>query len=175
MAIKSTVYKTQLEIADMRRQYYQSHAITIAQHPSETQQRLMVRLIAFMLHADETLMFTKGISTDNTPAIWQKTLNNEIDLWIDIGQISIERIRKACGQANQVVIYCFQASQLNVWWQKIEPKLQRFENLSVYHLEVDELNSFITRSMKLNCSIQDDMFYLSDDHHSVQGKVIQLK
>jgi uncharacterized protein YaeQ len=105
MAISSTINKISLNIADMDRYYYQSHDLTVAQHPSETDFRFMVRLIAFMANASEQLSFTKGLDSDGEPDLWQKTLTGEIELWIDLGQPDEKRIRKACGRAKQVIKY----------------------------------------------------------------------
>ena len=104
MAISSTINKVSLNIADMDRHYYQNHELTVAQHPSETDFRFMVRLIAFMANASERLCFTKGLSSDHEPDLWQKTLTDDIELWIDLGQPDEKRIRKACGRAKQVII-----------------------------------------------------------------------
>ena len=103
MALKATIFKADLQIADMDRGYYQTHALTIARHPSETDQRMMVRILAFALFADERLHFTRGISTDDEPDLWLKGLDEEIELWVDLGQPDLKRIRKACGRARQVV------------------------------------------------------------------------
>ena len=104
MAPKSTIYKAELQISDMDRHYYATHALTLAQHPSETDERLMVRLLAFALYADETLEFGRGLSSDDEPDLWRKSLTGEIELWIDLGQPDESRIRKACGRAREVVV-----------------------------------------------------------------------
>ena len=104
MALKATIFKAELQIADMDRNYYHDHALTIARHPSETDERMMVRLLAYALHADETLSFGKGLSTDDEPDLWQKDLTGAIELWIDVGQPDEKRIRKACGRARQVFV-----------------------------------------------------------------------
>ncbi|MBZ0093098.1 MAG: YaeQ family protein, partial [Sulfuricellaceae bacterium] len=104
MAIKSTIIKADLQIADMDRAYYHNHALTIAQHPSETDERIMVRVLAFALYADENLAFGKGLSADDEPDLWQKDPTGAIDLWIDVGLPDERAIRKACGRARQVVL-----------------------------------------------------------------------
>ena len=105
MAIKSTVIKLDLTISDMDRDYYQQHSLTMAMHPSETEQRLILRTIAFTLFAREGLQFTKGLSEDSQPDLWQKNLIDDIDLWIDLGHPDEKRIRKACHKAKEVVIF----------------------------------------------------------------------
>ena len=164
MAISSTINKVSINIADMDRQYYQSHELTVAQHPSETNFRFMIRLIAFMLNASERLKFTKGLSTDDEPDLWEKTLSDDIELWIDLGQPDEKRIRKACGRARQVIIYTYHDRKAKVWWDQQKDKLKRFDNLRVFHINALELDSMIHRSMKLQCSIQDGEIYINDDN-----------
>src|SRR6056297_2009370 len=107
MALKATIFKAALNIADMDRHYYGDHQLTLAQHPSETAERLMVRLLAFALNASETLTFTKGISTDDEPDLWQKSLSDDIELWIELGLPNESRLRKACGRAQRVIVYAY--------------------------------------------------------------------
>ncbi len=147
----------------MDRHYYQSHELTVAQHPSETDFRFMIRLIAFMANASERLYFTKGLSTDDEPELWQKTLTDEIELWIDLGQPDEKRIRKACGRARQVIIYTYNERKAKVWWEQQQEKLQRFSNLSVLHINAEGVESMVKRSMQLQCNIQDGEIYLNDD------------
>ena len=164
MAINSTIIKVSLNIADMDRHYYQNHDLTVAQHPSETDFRLMVRLIAFMVNANERLSFTKGLCSDDEPELWQKTLTGDIDLWIDLGQPDEKRIRKACGRAKQVIIYTYHERKAKVWWQQQQKKLQRFSNLSVWHINAQGVDSMLKRTMQLQCNIQDGEIYLNDDN-----------
>jgi len=131
MALKSTIFKADLQIADMDRQYYDGHGLTIARHPSETDERMMVRILAFVLHAHEALSFGKGLSTDDEPDLWQKDLTGAIELWIDVGQPDEKRIMKACGRSNQVMIYSY-SSMSNIWWNQIASKVDRAKNLSVF-------------------------------------------
>ncbi|MCK5831536.1 MAG: YaeQ family protein [Methylococcales bacterium] len=164
MAINSTIFKASINITDMDRQYYQTHELTIAQHPSETDHRLMVRLIAFMANAHEYLSFTKGLSSDDEPELWQKTLTDDIDLWIDLGQPDDKRIRKACGRAKQVIIYAYHKKKATVWWEQQQAKCQRFNNLNVYYVNAEGVEALVNRSMQLQCMIQDGEIYLSDDN-----------
>src|SRR5690242_18259904 len=105
MALKATIFKADLNIADMDRDYYGDHALTIARHPSETDERMMVRVFAFARHAHERLQFTKGLSADDEPDLWQKSLSDEIELWIDVGQPDEKRVRKACNRSQRVALY----------------------------------------------------------------------
>jgi uncharacterized protein YaeQ len=167
MAISSTINKISLNIADMDRYYYQSHDLTVAQHPSETDFRFMVRLIAFMANASEQLSFTKGLDSDGEPDLWQKTLTGEIELWIDLGQPDEKRIRKACGRAKQVIIYTYDERKAKVWWEQQQRKLQRFSNLKVVHINSQGVEAMVKRSMQLQCNIQEGEIYLDDGELSL--------
>ncbi len=167
MAINSTVNKVSINIANMDQHYYQNHELTVAQHPSETNFRFMVRLIAFMINGNEQLYFTKGLCSDEEPELWQKTLTGDIELWIDLGQVDEKRIRKACGRAKQVIIYTYHERKAKVWWQQQQEKYQRFNNLSVFHIHAEGVEAMVNRSMKLQCNIQDGEIYLSDDNLSL--------
>ena len=178
MALKATIFKAELQIADMDRQYYSNHSLTIARHPSENDQRMMLRVLDFALHAQENLVFCKGVSTDDEPDLWQKSLSDEIKLWIDLGQPEEKRIRKACGRADEVIIYAYQPRSAPIWWNQQKDKLQRFENLSVYLLHVDEkegLSGLVQRSMNLQATVQDGQLWLVDGNASVQVTIDVLK
>lgn len=163
MAISSTIHKVSLNIANMDTHYYQTHELTLALHPSETQERMMMRLIAFMLNANDRLSFTKGLSTDEEPDLWQKSLSDEIELWIELGQVDEKRIRQACGKAKEVIIYTYHSHKTQPWWNQNKDKLKRFKNLNVWHINADSLEVIVSRSMQLQCNIQDGEIYLSSD------------
>lgn len=175
MAISATINKVSLNIADMDRHYYQNHELTVAQHPSETNFRFMMRLVAFMMNASESLSFTKGIASDDEPDLWQKALTDEIELWVDLGQPDEKRIRKACGRAKHVIIYTYHERKAKVWWQQQQQKLQRFSNLSVFHINAEGLDSMAQRSMQLQCNIQDGELYLNDDNSNFTITLDRLK
>lgn len=171
MALKATIFKAELQIADMDRSYYQTHALTLARHPSETDERMMVRLLAFALHAHEGLSFTKGLCADDEPDLWQKNLTGEVELWIDVGTPDEKRIRKACNRARQVVIYSYGARGPAVWWKQNRDALARFDNLTVRNLPkdaTDALAGLAERSMSLQCTIQEGQIWLSDAQRNVQ-------
>ena len=170
MALKATVYKAELQIADMDRGYYATHGLTLARHPSETDARLLLRLLAFARHAQTELTFTKGLSTDDEPDLWQKDLTGSIELWIELGQPDEKRMRKACGRARQVVVYCHSGHSAELWWEKARGDLQRFENLQVINIPVgtvQALEQLAQRSMQLQCTIQDGQIWLGDAQNSV--------
>ncbi|RYZ69807.1 MAG: YaeQ family protein [Lysobacteraceae bacterium] len=158
MALKSTVVRADLQISDLDRHYYANHNLTLAQHPSETDERLMVRLLAFALHADERLEFGRGLSQDDEPDLWLKELTGEIDLWIDLGQPDEARIRKACGRSRKVVVVTYSGRSAEIWWEKNGNSLARCGNLTVIDIAaeaVEALTTLMTRGMRLNVMIQD--------------------
>ncbi len=166
MALKASIFKINLDISDIDRHYYQSHSLTIARHPSETDLRMMVRIIAFALNAHDELAFTKGLSTQDEPDLWNKSLSDEIELWIDLGQPDEKRIRQACGKAKAVRIYCYQSRQAKTWLQAIESKISRFEHLQIISLpdeQVEQLTEFVNKNMSLQISIQDGEVFVSCD------------
>lgn len=171
MALKATIFKADLQIIDTDRHYYQSHALTLARHPSETDERMMIRLLAFARHASETLAFTKGLSATDEPDIWQKNLTGEIELWIEIGQPEDKRIRQACGRARQVIIYCYGGGGASLWWNQLSSQVKRLENLSVYYIPSatsQALADLTQRTMQLQCSIQDGQTTVTDHTASVE-------
>jgi len=158
MALKATIYKAELQISDMDRQYYADHELTLAQHPSETDERLMVRLLAFALHAHERLEFGRGLSTDDEPDLWRKSLTGEIEQWIEVGRPDEQRIRKACGRARQVVVISYGGRSSDIWWDRISARLARSKNLTVIDIPTaaaQELAGLADRTMQLQCLIQD--------------------
>lgn len=171
MALKATICKLELQITDLDRDYYQVHFLTVARHPSETDERMLLRIIAFALNASSTLSFTRGISTDEEPDIWQKSLSDEIELWIELGQPDDKRVRKACGRSDAVIIYTYKERGASVWWAQVQDKLARFNNLVVRHLKVadpDALTQMAQRNMHLQCTIQDGTVWLSDETQNIE-------
>jgi uncharacterized protein YaeQ len=171
MATKSTIFKANLQISDMERHYYQDHALTIARHPSETDERMMVRLLAFALHADEHLAFGRGLSTEEEADLWKKNLTGEIDLWIDVGTPDERLIRKACGRAKQVVIYGYGGRTVDLWYAQNSAQFARHRNLTIVNLPVEctqALAALAERTMTLHCLMQDGQITFSDENNSVE-------
>ncbi len=169
MALSATIFKVNLQVADLDRNYHAEHQLTLARHPSETDERMMVRLLAFALHADEHLLFTKGLCVDEEPDLWQKSLTNEIELWIDVGLPDERRVRKACNRASQVYLYIYGGRGADLWWQRNADKLQRFANLSVIELPETmnkNLTGFVQRNMQLQCTVQDGEIWLNGENLS---------
>ena len=158
MALKATVVRVDLQISDMDRHYYASHSLTLAQHPSETDERLMVRLLAFALHAQERLEFGRGLSSDDDPDLWLRDYTGEVELWIDLGQPDESRVRKACGRARQVVVVNYGGRAAELWWERNRNALARHQNLTVLDLPAAPLETLVAmyaRGMRLDVQIQD--------------------
>jgi uncharacterized protein YaeQ len=166
MAQKATIYKVELSVSDMDRNYYETHKLTVAKHPSETDERLMVRILAFALNAHEQLEMTRGLSTDDEPDIWQKSLSGELELWVALGLPSEKIIRQSCGKADEVVIYAYGGGTADMWWDKVKNSTTRFNNLQVLNFsdaDTNALGELASRAMKLQVNIQDAEVMLSVD------------
>lgn len=186
MAIKSTIFKAQLAVADITSGYYADHALTLARHPSETDERMMVRLAALALHAHElqtvcggdgTLAFGKGLSDPDEPDVWLRDFTGAIRLWIEVGQPDEVALTKACRQADQVAVYAFHHAA-EVWWKGIQNKLTRLPNLSVWRIPAEssqELEKLAQRSMQLQATIQEGTLMLGDGARHVDIEPVRWK
>jgi uncharacterized protein YaeQ len=178
MASNATIFKATLQISDMDRNHYQDHALTLARHPSETDERMMVRLLAFALHADEALLFGRGLSAEDEPDLWQKDPTGVIDLWIEVGQRDEKRIRQACGRARQVCVYTYGGRIAEQWWEENRAKLARLSNLAVINLPPDAsrvLTQLAQRTMRVQCAIQEGQIWIGDGNGSVPIELKVLK
>jgi len=168
MAANATIHKVLLNIANMDTHYYEEHNLTLAQHPSENDLRLMIRIVTFILNANDTLMFCKGISQDDEPDLWQKSLADDIEMWIDLGQPDEKRIKKACGRSEKVIIYTFKENVSSTWFKQIQNSLNRFKNLQVIRLNIDgDIETLYNRSMNIQCNILDNELTLIDGDKSI--------
>lgn len=177
MALKSTVFKAAIQLADMDRHVYEDLSLTIARHPSENDERMMVRILAFCINAEEGLQFTKGISTDNEPDLWTKSMSDEITLWIDLGHPDEKRVRKACNRSDEVIVYTYGDSASQIWWDSNKSKFARFDNLRVVDFardSVEALTALAQRNMRLQCTIQDGEYWISDADNAVMIEPRQL-
>jgi uncharacterized protein YaeQ len=178
MAQNATIFKAALHIADIDRDYYRDHALTIARHPSETDERMMVRLLAFARHAHETLAFGRGLGADDEPDLWQKDLTGAVDVWIDVGQPDERRIRRACGHATAVFVYSYGGRAADRWWEEAAPGLDRVANLTVVGLPLagtQALAKLARRTMRLDCTIQGDHIWVADAEQNVAIEPVTLK
>jgi uncharacterized protein YaeQ len=177
MALKATIFKATLDVADMDRNYYGSHALTLARHPSETDARMMVRLLAFALHAGDTLTFGRGLAAEDEPALWQHDATGTIVTWIDVGLPDERLLRKACGRAASVVLYAYGGRAVELWWARNAAALARLGNLSVRAVDaaaVDALGALAERNMQLQCTIQDGQIWFSNAATTVPVRLDQL-
>jgi uncharacterized protein YaeQ len=172
MALKSTIYKATLNISDLDRHHYAEYPLTLALHPSETETRLMMRLLAFALYADEALTFTRGLCVDDEPDLWQHTPGGEIARWIEVGLPSEKRLRKACSRAQEVILLVYGSDQqVDPWWSGIRKTLARFDNLRLLRVpeaQSEALAALASRQMRLQCTLQDGQIWLTGDNGSAE-------
>jgi uncharacterized protein YaeQ len=161
----------------MDRNYYADHALTIARHPSETDERMMARVLAFALNAHERLEFGKGLSEQDEPDLWQKDLTGLVEHWIEVGQPDDKRLLRACGRAGRVSVYAY-GNRADLWWRPIAEKVERAKNLAVWRVPapaVDALGKLAGRSMQLQCTVQEGQVYFSGEKETVQIELETLK
>lgn len=162
MALKPTIYKLRIALSDLDRDYYDTLNLTIAQHPSETLERMMVRVLAFCINAQEQLAFTKGISAVEEPDIWARTLDDQISLWIDVGEPATDRIKKATRLASTVKVYSFN-SKSDVWWQQGRIKFNKLK-ASFYQFQwenIQTMAALVQRTMDISVTITGDSAYVA--------------
>jgi len=167
MAIKPTIYKLNIVLSDMNREYYDSLSLTLAQHPSETIERMMVRVLAYCINAEERLTFTKGLSEVEEPDIWTLEYNGEVSLWVDVGEPDPERIKKACRKSKNVKVYSFNTKS-DVWWEQSRIKFESL-NASYYRFDWESIQGLarsVERTMNLSIMLSGDSAYVS---HGVES------
>ena len=181
MALKATIYKVNLSIADMDRGVYADQQVTIARHPSETDERMMLRLLALGLHtpssgADGTLEFAKGLWDTDEPDLWHKDLTGRILHWIEVGQPDDKRLMRASGRAERVTVLSYTPST-SIWWSGIVNKVSRAPNLEVWQIVPEQsqaLAALSQRSMQLQLSVQDGTVWVSETQGAVEITPIKL-
>lgn len=164
MAIKPTIYKLKISLSDLNRNYYDALNLTIAQHPSETLERMMVRVLAFCINAQEHLAFTKGLCAIEEPDIWARELDDQLSLWIDVGEPSIDRVKKATRLSPSVKVYSFN-SKSDVWWDQGQPKFRTF-HASFFRFQWESIKSLallVNRTMNFSVTISDDSAYIATE------------
>ena len=178
MALKSTIFKAALGVADIDRGYYRDHALTIARHPSETDERMMVRLLAFALHADNALVFGRGLSTEDEPDLWQRDPTGAVQRWIEVGLPEERELRKACGRAREVQVLAFGGRAVDIWWQGARERLERQDRLGVSEVPLEAsraLANLAGRSMRLQVTIQEGHVLVANDTTSVSIDILVRK
>jgi len=171
MALRSVVYRADLDVSDLDRDVYESFPLTLARHPSETEERMMMRLLAFALHADAALAFGRGLSTEDEADLWLRDPTGAIALWIDVGLPDERDLRKACGRARHVVVLAYGERRLQAWWDGQSADLARLKNLTVLSVtdsETTSLASLAARTMSLTCTIQDSHVWFASPSRTVE-------
>ena len=178
MALKSTIFKAELQVSDLDRNHFATHSLTIARHPSETDERMMVRLLAFALNADERLEFGKGLSAEDEPDLVQRDLTGAIELWIDVGLPDEREVRKAAGRSKEVKVYVYGGRSAALWWAQNEEAFARLRNVSVIEIAESVANtvtSIAERNMRLDCTIQDSQVWLAANGETLNFEPTVLK
>lgn len=166
MALKATIFKAKISLSNLNIHHYDDLTLTIARHPSENNLRMMARILAFLMNAQEEPTFTKGLSSDNEPDIWKINHDGSVDRWIELGHLDERRIRQSCSKAKKVTIYSYQGNQSLQWFNSIENGLSRFQNLDIVHFSFPEgqnIEDFAERGMNISCSIEDSDIWLSTE------------
>lgn len=177
MALKSIIYKAELQVSDMDRNVFGQHSLTVARHPSETDERMMVRLLAFACHANERLEFGRGLSADDEPDIWQKDLTGSIQLWIDVGLPDEKLLRKACGRSDSVFLYAYGGRSVDIWYAENRAQLVRLNNLQIFSIpsaDTQAMAKLAQRNMNLQCTIQEGQIWFSGGEETVHIEPLKL-
>lgn len=176
MALKPTIYKFRISLSDTNRDLYDSTQLTVAQHPSETVPRMMARILAFCVKWQPDLALTKGLSTTEEPDLWVKSLDDQILLWVDIGEPALDRMKKACRLAKEVDVFSFN-SKSEVWWDQIKNKAHQYD-ANIYRFDwngIEALSETIERSMDLSVMITGDSLFVDSDKGSVEISLESLQ
>ncbi len=177
MALNATICKAELQVSDLDRPYYETHALTVARHPSETDERMMVRLLAFALHADPALTFGNGLSSADEPALWRKDLTGVILQWIDVGLPEAKLVRRAAGRSAEVAIYAY-GRGADRWWAQNRADIESIDTLTVFKLPTattQALAGIAQKNMRLQCLVQEGDVTFSDEQTSVTVAAEVLK
>lgn len=178
MALKATIFKADLQIADLDRAYFGNHSLTIARHPSETDERMMVRLLGFALFASDQLQFGRGLSSEGEADLWAPDAGGDIEQWISVGLPDEKWVRKACQRARQVALLTYGGRGAEIWQQQTLPTLANFRNLQVMNIPPAQsqlLANMARRTMRLECTIQEGTVWLGDAEHQVTLNPEMLK
>lgn len=181
MALKSTIYKATLQLSDMDRHVYGEHQLTLALHPSETEERLMVRVLAYALNVptddlNGQLVMARGLSDTEEPDLWHKDLSDQLLHWIEVGQPDDRRMAKACSKSHLVSIYAY-ASSTPIWYEGLKNKVSRMRHLRIWQVPAEQsqaLGALARRAMQLQVSVQDGHVYVSSEHGDIEVNPVAL-
>ncbi|ADO49787.1 YaeQ family protein [[Enterobacter] lignolyticus] len=171
MALKATIYKAAVNVADLDRNQFLDASLTLARHPSETEERMMLRLLAWIKYADERLQFTRGLSADEEPELWQLNDHLGVDLWVELGLPDERRIKKACSRSRDVALFTYNSRAAEIWWQQNQSAMGAFANLSIWYLDdgqLAQLREFAARNMTLQATLQEGTIWLSDAQNNLE-------
>lgn len=171
MALKATIYKAAVNVADLDRNQFLDASLTLARHPSETQERMMLRLLAWIMYANDRLQFTRGLSADDEPEVWLLNDHLGVDLWIELGLPEERRVKKACSRAQQVALFAYNSRAADIWWQQNRAALAGFRNLTVWYfddVQLGQIASFAARNMNLQATLQEGTIWLSDGENNLE-------
>jgi uncharacterized protein YaeQ len=174
MALKASIHKVRLRVADMDRHYYAEHVLTVARHPSETDERMMLRVLAFACHADAALAFGRGVSTADEPDLWLHDSSGGIRAWIQLGQPDERAIRRACGRAGRVFLYTYGGQAAEVWWTQSRARLANIGNLTVIDVAPASSRALATlaaKSLQLDVTLQDGQAWVADGERAIEVKM----
>jgi uncharacterized protein YaeQ len=175
MALGATIFKINLNLCNFNTHYYEDYNLTVAKHPSENESRMMYRLLAFLYCAHNDLEFTKGLSTPEVPELWQKDYSGDIVHWIELGTPDEKRIRQACGKSKNVSVFTYHHEPSLEWYEKIKGKLIQNSKVKIYHFKISEngpIEKIVEKSMRLSCTIEDNIMHLGNDNERVSIEVI---
>ncbi|HDS1152138.1 TPA: YaeQ family protein [Pluralibacter gergoviae] len=171
MALKATIYKAAVNVADLDRNRFLDASLTLAKHPSETEERMMLRLLAWIMYADDRLQFTRGLSADDEPELWLLNDHLGIDLWIELGLPEERRIKKACSRSQQVALFTYNSRAAEIWHQQNQAALAGFANLTIWYLDdaqLSQLAAFAARNMTLQATLQEGTLWLSGEQNNLE-------
>ncbi|UTW01850.1 YaeQ family protein [Amphritea atlantica] len=176
MALKPTIYKVELQLSDTDRHCYETCNLTLAQHPSETLQRMMVRLLVYGINYHQDLSFTRGLSSTDEPELWQVGPDGMVEHWIELGQVSPERLRKAVSRAPKISLYAY-GREVDIWWDKQGRTIAELPKVKAWRFhdsDVTQLDAFVSRTMQLSLTISDGELFLSDNSNHLSLRVNAL-
>lgn len=181
MALKATIYKAQIQFSDLDRNVYTEHSATVARHPSETDERLLVRLLAFALNAPplgegDPLEFAKDLWEPDEPSLWQKSPTGRVTHWIDVGQPDEKRLIRTSARVDRISVYSYSANT-PAWWKELEPRMTRAQNLSVWQIPASQsqaLSTMAQRAMKLQVTSQDGALWIEDETRTIELAPVRL-
>lgn len=177
MALGATIYKATLEISDLDRGYYGSHNLTIARHPSETEKRMMIRVLAFALYGGENVEFGRGLSAEGEAALWETNDAGDIGRWIEVGNPDNKALRRAAGKSEDVVVLAYDEAKTAAWWASNKGDFGKIGKLTVRMVtdeDAEKLQSIAKRNMRLAATIQDGIVWLADDKVNLELSVKTL-